>query len=233
MSDTRNHLPSCLIKYAELTDSEVVLRGQRGDNQAAEYLLYKYRNLVRTRIRTYFLMGADKDDLTQIGMIGLWQAIQDYRADRQISFSSFAKVCIQRHIITAIKTATRQKQIPLNNAVSLHSTSDSAPDEYSLSDLLVSTESRNPEELIVEKEDTFELHRTLLSLLSEFEWSVLVGYQVGKSYREIANEMHCNTKSVDNALVRVKRKVSEINLGMANLSQVLLNSGLPTDRRSL
>jgi RNA polymerase sporulation-specific sigma factor len=212
---------SCLARYGDLPDREVVTRAQRGENQAAEYLLYKYRNLVKTKVKSYFLVGAEKDDLLQVGMIGLWQAVVDFRCDKAISFPAFAKVCIQRHIITAIKTATRQKQQPLNTSLSLESPSEDPTADWNLSDILTSDDSLDPEEMVLRSEDTRVLHDTLQQVLSDFEWRVLSGYQVGKSYREIANELRCKTKSVDNALARIKRKVSGVPVGDADLSELL------------
>ena len=194
--------------YVSLTDQDIVRIAQAGDEQASEYLLYKYRSLVRTKIRSYFLMGAEKEDLLQVGMIGLWQAIVDYRAEKEISFLSFARICIERHVITAIKTATRQKQIPLNTSLSLESPPDESNTEWSLADILTSDETVDPEELVLKREDSMLLHEMLQQMLSDFEWQVLTGYKVGKSYREIAYELQCKTKSVDNALARIKRKVS-------------------------
>ena len=211
----------CLLRYAEHSDREVVSRAQRGEAQAAEYLLYKYRNLVKTKVKSYFLVGAEKDDLLQVGMIGLWQAVVDFRCDKAISFPAFAKVCIQRHIITAIKTATRQKQQPLNTSLSLESPSDDPLADWNLSDILTCDDSLDPEEFVLRSEDTRQLQFTLQQVLSEFEWRVLSGYQVGKSYREIADELRCKTKSVDNALARIKRKVSGVPVGNANLAELL------------
>jgi RNA polymerase sporulation-specific sigma factor len=211
----------CLLRYAELSDREVVARAQRGETQASEYLLYKYRNLVKTKVKSYFLVGAEKDDLLQVGMIGLWQAVVDFRCDKAISFPAFAKVCIQRHIITAIKTATRQKQQPLNTSLSLESPSDDPLADWNLSDILTCDDSLDPEEFVLRSEDTRQLQFTLQQVLSEFEWRVLSGYQVGKSYREIADELRCKTKSVDNALARIKRKVSGVPVGNANLAELL------------
>jgi RNA polymerase sporulation-specific sigma factor len=213
-----------LVKYADMADREIVHRAQRGEESASEYLLYKYRNLVRTKVKSYFLVGAEKEDLLQVGMIGLWQAIVDFRCDKAISFPAFAKVCIQRHIITAIKTATRQKQIPLNTSLSLESPAEDSGPDWNLSDIIPATESQDPEDLVIQGEDTKVLHEMLQQMLSEFEWHVLVGYQIGKSYREIACELRCKTKSVDNALARIKRKVSTVPLGLANLSELLINS---------
>jgi RNA polymerase sporulation-specific sigma factor len=196
-------------EFAHWSDAEIVALAQSGDGEAAsEYLLYKYRNLVRNKVRSYFLIGAEKEDLLQVGMIGLWQAIVDYRADKAISFPAFARICIQRHIITAIKTATRQKQIPLNTSLSLESPPDESNAEWSLSEILTSEDTVDPEELVLRREDSMLLHEMLQQMLSDFEWRVLSGYKVGKSYREIASELQCKTKSVDNALARIKRKVS-------------------------
>jgi RNA polymerase sporulation-specific sigma factor len=195
-------------RYAMMTDQQIVRCAQMGEDSAAEYLLYKYRSLVRTKVRSYFLMGAEKEDLLQIGMIGLWQAIIDYRADKDISFLSFARICIERHVITAIKTATRQKQTPLNTSVSLEYPSEDSESEWNLAEVLVADDTVDPEELVLRREDSRRLQEMLRRLLSDFEWSVLSGYQVGKSYREIALELRCKTKSVDNALARIKRKVS-------------------------
>lgn len=196
------------LHYVALSDQDIVRIAQAGDEQASEYLLYKYRSLVRTKIRSYFLMGAEKEDLLQVGMIGLWQAIVDYRAEKEISFLSFARICIERHVITAIKTATRQKQIPLNTSVSLEYPSDDNDSEWNLAEILISDEAIDPEELVLRREDNTRLQDMLRRLLSDFEWHVLSGYQVGKSYREIALELQCKTKSVDNALARIKRKIS-------------------------
>lgn len=196
------------VVFEGLSDAEVVALAQGGMEGAAEFLLYKYRNLVRNKVRSYFLIGAEREDLLQVGMIGLWQAIVDYRADKAISFPAFARICIQRHIITAIKTATRQKQIPLNTSLSLESPPDESNSEWSLSEILTSEETVDPEELVLKREDSNLLHDMLQQMLSDFEWRVLAGYKVGKSYREIATELECKTKSVDNALARIKRKVS-------------------------
>jgi RNA polymerase sporulation-specific sigma factor len=195
-------------RYAVLCDQDIVRIAQHGDEQAAEYLLYKYRSLVRTKVRSYFLMGAEKEDLLQIGMIGLWQAVVDYRSEKDISFLSFARICIERHVITAIKTATRRKQTPLNSSVSLEYPSDDSDSEWNLADILISDDTIDPEELVLKREDNSRLQDMLRRLLSDFEWRVLSGYQVGKSYREIAGELQCKTKSVDNALARIKRKIS-------------------------
>jgi len=197
-----------LPRFRYQSDAAVVSRAQRGEEEAAEHLLYKYRNLVRSKVKSYFLVGAEREDLLQVGMIGLWQAIIDYEAEKATSFPAFAKVCIHRHIITAIKAATRQKQLPLNTSLSLEVPSEDEISDWSMSDILHTDLTADPEDLVLRREDSKQLEELLQRLLSEFEWQVLAGYQLGKSYREIASELRCKTKSVDNALARIKRKVS-------------------------
>jgi len=217
--ETRVERKNSTDYYAHMSDQEIVRCAQAGEVEAAEYLLSKYRSLVRTKVRSYFLMGAEKDDLFQIGLIGLWQAIIDYRADKDISFLSFARICIERHVITAIKTATRQKQSPLNTSVSLEYPSEDSDSEWNLAEILVSDDTVDPEELVLKREDTRRLQDMLRRLLSDFEWRVLSGYRVGKSYREIASELQCKTKSVDNALARIKRKVSATSYNWPGVSE--------------
>lgn len=195
-------------EFDDLSDQRIVELAQLGDEESAEYLLYKYRTLVKSKVRSYFLMGAEKEDLLQVGMIGLWQAIVDYRSDKEISFLSFARICIERHVITAIKAATRRKQTPLNSSISLEYPSDEHEWEWNLSDIFISNGNVDPEELVLRREDRTRVQYMLKRLLSEFEWKVLTCYQAGKSYKEISAEIKCNTKSVDNALARIKKKVS-------------------------
>jgi RNA polymerase sporulation-specific sigma factor len=194
-------------RYTNWPDAEVVRWAQMGRQDASEHLLYKYRNLVRSKVKSYFLVGAEREDLLQVGMIGLWQAIVDYKPAKATSFPAFAKVCIHRHIITAIKAATRQKQLPLNTSLSLEVPSEDDYSDWNMSDVLQTDDTSDPEDLIIQREDSKALQEMLQQLLSEFEWAVLAGYQLGKSYREIADELRCKTKSVDNALARIKRKV--------------------------
>src|SRR5579883_3409000 len=169
-----------LSRYVGMSDSYVVEQAQRGRQDAAEHILYKYRNLVRSKVKSYFLVGAEREDLLQVGMIGLWQAIVDYRHDKATSFPAFAKVCINRHIITAIKAATRQKQVPLNTSLSLEVPSDDDSTEWNMADVLQTSDDEDPEELMIRTEDTRRLTSLLHQMLSEFEWRVLAGYQMGK-----------------------------------------------------
>jgi len=199
-------------RYEFMPDSQVVALAQMGQGEAAEHLLHKYRNLVRSKVKSYFLVGAERDDLLQVGMIGLWQAIVDYRQNKATSFPAFAKVCIHRHIITAIKAATRQKQLPLNTSLSLEVPSEDDNSDWNMGDILQTDDTSDPEDVVLRAEDSKLMHEILHRLLSDFEWRVLSGYQLGKSYREIATELNCKTKSVDNALARIKRKVATVPL---------------------
>lgn len=194
-----------------LSDEELVRRAQQfRDREATEYLLYKYRNLVRAKVKSYFLVGAERDDLLQIGMIGLWEAITDFKADRHTSFACFAKVCIQRQMISAIKAATRQKQAPLNSSVSLEAPPSGDSDDRSLADVLTSKPEVDPETIVLGKEGERLLQETLRQELSPFEWKVLSEYRTGKSYKEMADELTCKIKSIDNALSRIRRKLPQV-----------------------
>jgi len=195
-----------LQKYAEMQDDEVAVLAQTGDGQALVYLLDKYKNFVRARARSYFLIGADHEDIVQEGMIGLYKAIRDYKADTQTSFRAFAELCVKRQIITAIKTATRQKHVPLNSYVSLNKP---LYDEESDRTLLDVIEGRvtNPEDLFISQEGMDHIQRQIDTLLSDFEKEVLNAFLDGKSYQEIAEMLGRHVKSIDNALQRVKRKL--------------------------
>jgi RNA polymerase sporulation-specific sigma factor len=221
LSEVSERLTQSRARYADCADHEVIARAQGGEDAASEYLLYRFRNLVRTKVNSYYLVGAEKEDLFQVGMIGLWQAIVDFRPDRAISFPAFAKICITRHIITAIKTATRQKQMPLNRSLSLESPSEEATFPWAPRDIIPIGARFDPEELVLKREDTKLLHETIQRMLSDFEWRVLSGYKSGKSYREIAGDLSCKTKSIDNALVRIKRKVSSVPIGNADLARLM------------
>lgn len=191
---------------AAMTDEQIVERAQDGDGLALEYLLDKYKNFVRSKARSYFLIGADHEDIVQEGMIGLYKAIRDFRAAKLTSFRAFAELCVKRQIITAIKTATRQKHVPLNSYVSLNRP---LYDEESDRTLLDVIEGRvtNPEELMISQEDLSGIQSQLDSLLSDFERDVLAAFLDGKSYQEIAVLLGKHAKSIDNALQRVKRKL--------------------------
>ncbi len=188
-------------------DEAVVLRARDGEIEAIEYLMEKYKNFVKAKARSYFLIGADKEDIIQEGMIGLYKAIRDYRADKLSSFRAFAELCITRQIITAIKTATRQKHIPLNSYVSLNKPIYDEESDRTLLDVISERSTINPEDLIIGREEMGSIENRLSDVLSEFEWDVLTAYLEGQSYQEMAVELDRHIKSIDNALQRVKRKL--------------------------
>ena len=193
-----------------MTDDEVVDLAQEGNALAIEYLIKKYKNFVKARSNSYFLIGADSDDIVQEGMIGLYKAIRDYKKEELASFFSFAELCITRQIITAIKTATRQKHQPLNSYVSLDKPIFHADSNRTLLDVLEGSKLDNPEKLVVSDEVYDILETNIKSMLSELELKVLQEYLKGRSYQEIAENLGRHVKSVDNALQRVKRKLEEL-----------------------
>ena len=176
---------------------------------AEEYLLNKYNKFVRAKARSYFLIGADHEDIVQEGMIGLYKAISDFSPDKLSSFRSFAELCITRQIITAIKTATRQKHIPLNSYVSLNKPLYDEESDRTLLDVIIEGRATNPEELIIGQEDLNSIHHKIDEVLSGLEQEVLRAYLDGKSYQEIADNLGRHVKSIDNALQRVKRKLEK------------------------
>ncbi|MBO5139753.1 MAG: RNA polymerase sporulation sigma factor SigH [Peptococcaceae bacterium] len=192
-----------------LTDEEIVSLAKDGDTVALEFLIGKYKNFVRSKARTYFLIGADREDIIQEGMIGLYKAIRDYRYDKQASFHSFAEICVTRQIITAIKTATRQKHMPLNSYVSLNKPVYEEESERTLSDVITQGKAGNPEDLFIDQEDFLDIESTMQRILSPLEQDVVNLYLEGKSYVEIAQQLGRHVKSVDNALQRVKRKLEQ------------------------
>ena len=193
---------------AELSDDELVARFQGGDNDSLDVLLQRYRRFTRAKARGYFLIGADSDDIEQEGMIGLFKAVRDFRPDRQASFRAFAELCITRQIITAIKTATRQKHQPLNSYLSLSGT---RPGEDSnagtVEEVLEAKGLIDPIEFIISMEDLRSMRRMMSEMLSKLEVEVLRLYVEGKSYQEIAEVLGRHVKSIDNALQRIKRKL--------------------------
>ncbi|MDR7519820.1 MAG: RNA polymerase sporulation sigma factor SigH [Armatimonadota bacterium] len=195
------------LGYHELVDEELVEHAKGGDDRAAEFLISKYRNFVRVKAKAYFLIGADREDIIQEGMIGLYKAIRDFRRDKLSSFRAFAELCITRQIITAIKTATRQKHIPLNSYISLNKPIYDEDSDRTLLDVISSIKVSDPEELVINQEASATMRERIRKNLSELECKVLTAYLEGKSYQEMANELNRHVKSIDNALQRVKRKL--------------------------
>lgn len=193
--------------YEKLEDEDIITLYRDGDLIAQEYLIVKYKNFVRSKARSYFLIGADKEDIIQEGMIGLYKAIRDFRGEKQASFRAFADLCIKRQIITAIKTATRQKHIPLNSYVSLNKPIYDEESERTLLDILSGIHISDPEEIFINQEQIEDIKSKMDELLSPLEVVVLSRYLEGETYQEIAEHLDRHVKSIDNALQRVKRKL--------------------------
>lgn len=197
------------IFFKDMLDEEVVSEAKVGNVRAQEYLINKYRNFVKAKAKSYFLIGADREDIYQEGMIGLYKAIRDFRADRLASFKAFAELCITRQIITAIKTATRQKHIPLNTYISLNKPIYDDESDRTLMDVLSEAKISDPEEVVISREEIGCIQNEMEEVLSALEMEVLVSYIDGKSYQEIAYDLDRHAKSIDNALQRVKRKLEK------------------------
>ena len=198
-----------ISSFEEKLDEEVVIQAKKGDVRAQEYMINKYENFVKSKAKSYFLIGADKEDIYQEGMIGLYKAIRDFKTDKLSSFKAFAELCVTRQIITAIKTATRQKHIPLNTYVSLNKPIYDEESDRTLLDVLSEAKVADPEELIISKEELKHIHSEIGEVLSSLEMEVLMSYLDGKSYQEIACDLDRHAKSIDNALQRVKRKLEK------------------------
>lgn len=193
----------------DLKDNELVMLAKQGNKKATSILINKYKNFVRARSKFYFIIGADKEDIIQEGLIGLYKAIRDYNPDKKTSFRAFAELCIMRQIITAIKTATRQKHTPLNSYISLNKPIFEENSERVLSDVIVSTRTINPEEIYITLELTKDIKEKMKKYLSSLEAKVLSEYLRGLSYQEVAKSIGKHIKSVDNALQRIKRKIQQ------------------------
>ncbi|MBC8081549.1 MAG: RNA polymerase sporulation sigma factor SigH [Gorillibacterium sp.] len=193
--------------YALVADEDNVEAVREGNSEALEYMINKYKNFVRAKARSYFLIGADREDIVQEGMIGLYKSIRDFRGDKLASFKAFAELCITRQIITAIKTATRQKHIPLNSYISLDKPIYDEESDRTLLDIICGPKVTDPEELIINREEFSGLESKLEEILSDLERKVLMLYLDGRSYQEIAVDLDRHVKSIDNALQRVKRKL--------------------------
>ena len=194
----------------EMTDEELIVAIRGGDRLAEEQLYTKYKQVVRSRARTYFLVGADREDIIQEGMIGLYKAVCDFNDTKQSSFRAFADLCITRQIITAIKSATRKKHMPLNTYVSLNRTVYDGDSERTLVDVLVGAKNDDPEELVIGRENYDRIAERIDRTLSKLERNVLELYLDGYSYQQIADALGKSTKTVDNAIQRVKKKLEEL-----------------------
>lgn len=197
------------LEFDKKDDKEIAIEAKNGNVLAQEYLINKYEGFVRTKAKSYFLIGADKEDIYQEGMIGLYKAIRDFNPDKLSTFKAFAELCVTRQIITAIKTATRQKHIPLNTYVSLNKPIYEEESERTLLDVLAGFKITDPEELVISQEEKNRIEEEIQKVLSRLELEVLNSYLDGKSYQEIAYDLDRHAKSIDNALQRVKRKLEK------------------------
>lgn len=187
-----------------------VMRAKDGDIDAISFLINKYSILVKSRVKPYFLVGADREDLIQEGLIGLYKAIRDFSEEKSTSFLHFADICIRGQIITAVKASTRQKHIPLNSYVSLNKPVFEEDSERTLFDIISSDIESDPEEVIIGKENYINTEKKIFSSLSEFEEKVLTMHLMGQSYQEIASEVGRDKKAIDNAIQRIKRKLQKV-----------------------
>ena len=200
--------PSASHPVVEVDDHYLIALAKQGHTEAWDKIVRRYRGFVRLKASSYFLVGGDSEDLIQEGLVGLWKAVRDYRTDRESSFRNFAELCITRQIITAVKTATRNKHTPLNQYVSFSSTPASAADgEPTLEEVIAGPSVNDPVNQVISTEELKSLVACLSSVLSDLESRVLSLYLDGHSYEQVGDRLECDTKTVDNALQRVKRKV--------------------------
>lgn len=193
--------------YETLSDEDLLSLHRAGDARAEEALYARYKQIVRSKARTYFLIGADREDIIQEGMIGLYKAVVDYQFDKNTSFRSFAELCITRQIISAIKAATRKKHVPLNTYISFNRPAYESENERPLIDVLTSTRISDPEEVLIGRENYAAVADSIEHSLSRLERDTLGLYLYGYSYQQIADHLQVTSKSVDNAIQRVKKKL--------------------------
>jgi len=202
------------IKYDSLSDEDIITRIQEGDQPAIDYLMEKYKYLVRNKAKALFLIGGDKDDLIQEGMIGLYKAIRDFRTGKDSSFFNFADLCVSRQIYSAIKASNRKKNIPLNTYISLYTPAYGDNNDYedkeNLVDIIYQKYVSNPEELVIDKENTSMIEYELVRRLSDLEKQVLSLYMKDLKYTQIAEVLEKEPKTIDNALTRIKTKLNQV-----------------------
>lgn len=197
--------------FDNMTDEKLVFLAQNGNEDALDFILHKFRPLVARKSNSYFLAGADKDDIVQEGMIGLFKAVRDYKSDKDAAFRSFAELCVTRQIISAVKSASRLKHSPLNSYISLDKPFFEDNDDSTLLDIVASGVSGNPEDIVIGKENMEQVEIKMEEVLSHFECEVLSLYLTGKSYNEISTILKKDAKSVDNALQRIKKKFEKFS----------------------
>ena len=202
-----------------LSDEELVKQAQSGDNDALETIMSRYKNLVYSKSKPYFLAGADDEDIIQEGFIGLYKAITDFDGDRFPFFKVFAGVCVTRHILTAVKAASRKKHLPLNSYVSLDSNSYDDDGEKTLMEVIAAGEVQDPEAILIDRENVDGMEYTINKVLSKLEAQVLVLHLEGLTYSEIAEKLGKDTKAVDNAVQRIKKKLETALISGDDLEQ--------------
>jgi len=195
-------------KYSALTDEEIVCLAQDGDKYASEFITAKYLPYVRNKSRAYFIVGGEVEDIMQEGLIGLYEAIKDYSGDRQASFKTFMDICVTRQIMTALKAASRQKHIPLNTYISLNKPLYHEETDKNYMDTFITSRKEDPESLYIDVEKTQEINMEIRNSLSDFEYRVLRLYLQGVSYVKIAAVLDKEEKAIDNAIQRIRKKLS-------------------------
>lgn len=201
-----------IFNYEDLPDEDVIGKVQQGDNNALNYIINKYYDLVNMKTNKFFIVGAEKSDIIQEGLIGLYKATKSFNIQKQNSFKTFANMCIERQIITAVKTANRQKNIPLNSAFSINTQlyDDNEDNNTELIDILNTNYVEDPSDSITRKEYFDYINKSIAENLSQHEKDVLKYFRQNKSYQEIAEKLNCKTKSVDTAMTRIRRKANKI-----------------------
>ena len=202
-------MPNTIIS-SDYSDEQLVRAAQKNDMRAVDMLLSRYKDFVGAKVKTYYLVGADKDDLFQEGMIGLFKAVRDFDSEKNPSFRAFAGVCVSRRIISAIKSANRQKHIPLNSYISLDKSFGDDSNDSAYINVIQEPYSENPEAIVIDRENMDQIEYEISKTLSKLELQVLVYYLRGMNYREISELIKKDIKSVDNAIQRIKRKLEAI-----------------------
>ena len=200
-------------KFKQASDEEIILMYRDGEEDAAGFLMNKYKNLVRKKAGSMYILGADKEDLIQEGMIGLFKAVRDYDMGRDVNFYTFADLCVSRQMYTAVQASNRQKHLPLNTYISIYSQNmsmEEGTEEYDLINTLTTPKEANPEELVIEQENMEQMEHAILRELSELEKQVFELHLTGMNYTEIAKVLGRDEKSTDNALQRMKAKIKKI-----------------------
>lgn len=199
-------------RWENMSEEKIILRAQRQDSEAIDYLMKKYKSVVRRKARTLFIIGGDQDDLMQEGMIGLFKAIRDYNKEKDTAFSTFAELCISRQIYSAIKSSNRLKNLPLNSYISIYAPAyleENGKKGDFMVDMSMVAMGQNPEEIFIDRETTDNAKEKLFGCLSKMEKEVMDYYLQGMTYQEIAQKMEKEAKAIDNALQRIKNKVNK------------------------